>query len=74
LLILARYIVLNPVAAGLVQDPAEWRWSSFNATCGIRPQVDFLARQLLLSYFDSDGVPEEIFRRFVMDGIALIKG
>lgn len=34
LLELARYIVLNPVRAGMVEDPADWPWSSYRATCG----------------------------------------
>lgn len=29
-----RYIVLNPVRAGLVAHPRQWRWSSFQATAG----------------------------------------
>jgi REP element-mobilizing transposase RayT len=29
-----RYIVLNPVRAGLVAHPRQWRWSSFRATAG----------------------------------------
>jgi putative transposase len=29
-----RYVVLNPVRAGLVAHPGEWRWSSFRATAG----------------------------------------
>jgi len=29
-----RYIVLNPVRAGLVAHPGEWRWSGFRATAG----------------------------------------
>jgi REP element-mobilizing transposase RayT len=29
------YVVLNPVAAGLVSHPAEWPWSSFRATAGL---------------------------------------
>ena len=28
LLEVCRYVVLNPVLANLVQDPAAWRWSS----------------------------------------------
>lgn len=31
---LVRYVVLNPVLAGLVDDPAAWRWSSYRATAG----------------------------------------
>lgn len=29
-----RYIVLNPVRAGFVEHPGDWRWSSFRATAG----------------------------------------
>lgn len=31
---LHRYIVLNPVRAGLVAQPEDWPWSSYRATCG----------------------------------------
>jgi REP element-mobilizing transposase RayT len=31
---LVRYVVLNPVLAGLAPDPAAWRWSSYRATAG----------------------------------------
>ncbi len=34
LLELARYVVLNPVRAGQVKTPADWRWSSYRATAG----------------------------------------
>src|SRR5216117_1310095 len=30
-----RYVVRNPVRAGLVGDPAAWRWSSYRATIGL---------------------------------------
>jgi REP element-mobilizing transposase RayT len=30
-----RYVVQNPVSAGLVDDPGEWRWSSYRATVGL---------------------------------------
>lgn len=29
---LARYIVLNPVRAGIVEDAGQWPWSSYGAT------------------------------------------
>ena len=35
LLELARYIVLNPVRAGLVRSAREWPWSSYRATAGL---------------------------------------
>ena len=34
LLAVCRYVVLNPVRAGLCDDPADWPWSSYNATLG----------------------------------------
>ena len=52
LLHLSRYIHLNPVAAGLVESPAEWPYSSYHDYIGIRhgtlPQPD-----IILAQFDS---------------------
>jgi hypothetical protein len=36
LLELCRYVVLNPVRAGMVQKPNEWKWSSYEATAGVK--------------------------------------
>jgi putative transposase len=36
------YVVLNPVKAGLVADPSEWRWSSYRATAGMETLPDWL--------------------------------
>src|SRR3989338_752543 len=30
----SRYVVLNPVRAGMVKEPGGWPWSSYNATVG----------------------------------------
>ena len=38
-----RYIVLNPVRAGLVPHPGDWRWSSFLATAGKTAAPGFLS-------------------------------
>jgi len=35
LLELSRYVVLNPVRAGIVSGPEDWRWSSYRATMGL---------------------------------------
>jgi putative transposase len=53
LLELARYVVLNPVRAGMVQDPAQWPWSSHGAMLapGWLPSADWLATDKLLAYF-----------------------
>ena len=37
-----RYIVLNPVRAGLASHPRNWKWSSFRATAGEAPAPGFL--------------------------------
>jgi REP element-mobilizing transposase RayT len=45
LLTVCRYIVLNPVRAGFVSDPGDWRWSSYRATAGFATAVPFLTTQ-----------------------------
>jgi putative transposase len=42
LLELQRYIVLNPVRAGLVKRPEDWRWSSYRAMRGQIPAPSWL--------------------------------
>ena len=37
LLELARYVVLNPVRAGMVKKPDGWAWSSYRASLGLEP-------------------------------------
>jgi len=51
LLELSRYIVRNPVAAGMVDDVADWPWSSYRATAGEVPVPIFLNTGWLLSRF-----------------------
>ena|SRR5256885_5295277 len=46
-----RYILLNPVRAGLCAEPQEWRWSSFRATADLELPPDFLALSELLAIF-----------------------
>ena len=66
-----RYVVLNPVRAGICKRPEDWRWSSYRATAGLVPVPAFLAVDELLSMFIAP--PDEqraAYRRFVHDGIA----
>lgn len=52
LLCLCRYIELNPVRAGLVESPDEWKWSSFRQIAGIDEKgVVFLQTDWMLSQF-----------------------
>ncbi|MCM8594778.1 REP-associated tyrosine transposase [Accumulibacter sp.] len=68
---LARYVVLNPVRAGLVGDPGEWPWSSYRATVGAPEQApDWLERQWILSAFgETEGEAIAAYVGFVADGI-----
>jgi len=54
LLELTRYIVLNPVRAGLVANAGDWRWSSYNAIVGNAPQPAFLTTGWVLSMFSNN--------------------
>jgi REP element-mobilizing transposase RayT len=51
LLELARYIVLNPVRAGMCAAAADWPWSSYGASVGATDAPTFLALDWLLSQF-----------------------
>ncbi len=50
---LARYVVLNPVRAGMVADAADWPWSSHQAMLAPAwlPRPEWLATEKLLAYF-----------------------
>jgi REP element-mobilizing transposase RayT len=68
LLELARYVVLNPVRAGLCKDAGGWPWSSYRAFVGEAKRLAFLTVEWLLEQFGKE--PErarEHFRRFVLD-------
>jgi putative transposase len=70
LLELCRYVVLNPVRARLVEDPAEWPWSSYAATAGEAPVPEWLAADAVLGLLQSDGVAaRRSYVRFVAQGI-----
>ncbi|MBS1225325.1 MAG: addiction module toxin RelE [Proteobacteria bacterium] len=51
LLELSRYIVLNPVRAGMARNPAEWPWSSYRATAGLCDAPVWLCTDGWLSVF-----------------------
>ena len=69
LLELARYIVLNPVRAHLVQAPFEWEWSSYRATCNMARQPKWLAIDTILSMFSSSRSQAILqYKQFVEEG------
>jgi len=49
LLELCRYVVLNPVRAGLVRAAKDWPWSSYRATAGLAEAPPFLTVDWILA-------------------------
>jgi putative transposase len=65
-----RYADLNPVRAGLVREPADWRWSSHRACLGLERAPAFLAVNELLRLFGSEtGRARAAYRCFVLEGL-----
>lgn len=72
LLELHRYIVLNPVRAGLVVRPEDWIWSSYRATCGLRKRPSWLEVRWTLAQFGRDAeTAVTSYARFVSSAIAV---
>ncbi len=72
LLELCRYVVLNPVRAGVAERPEQYRWSSYLSTTGKAAQPGFLTIAWLLGNF-SNSLPESRhrYRQFVKEGIGI---
>jgi putative transposase len=58
-----RYVLMNPVRAGLVRQPGDWRWSSYRAIAGLTEPPAFLTSSLTLRLF-GDGAEADLRRRF----------
>lgn len=70
LLELSRYVVLNPVRAGIVKQPADWPWSSYRASVGLEPAAPWLARDGLLAQFAKRrSLAQQRYAQFVAEGI-----
>jgi len=69
LLEMARYIVLNPVRAEMVQSVRDWPWSSYRATVGEEQAPAFLTVDWILIQFDPDRKRATYaYRQFVRQG------
>jgi REP element-mobilizing transposase RayT len=69
-LVTARYIELNPVAAGMRSSPEEWEWSSCRAHMGRARPPGFLAHAEFLRMFAPDPVRAKVeYEQFLRDGI-----
>lgn len=66
LLELSRYVVLNPVRAGLCAGAGDWRWSSYRNVVGKAARPDWLAATATLELFGAEpGAARRAYARFV---------
>jgi hypothetical protein len=72
LLRLCRYMVLNPVRAGMVQTAAGWKWSSYRSTALLEPPPPWLEIDWTLRHFGTDRrAAAKRYRDFVAEGAGL---
>lgn len=70
LLELCRYVVLNPVRAGMVERPEQYRWSSYLPTLGKAAKPALLTTGWLLGNFSNTPVESHRrYRQFVTAGM-----
>jgi REP element-mobilizing transposase RayT len=70
LLELSRYVVLNPVRANMVQKSEERKWSSYEATAGLKTVPDYLTVGWILGLFSRNNKEaQKQYRKFVIEGI-----
>jgi len=70
LLELCRYVVLNPLRAGVVGSPGRYKWSSYRATAGIVRSPSFLTTDWVLSEFGRiRRKAQDRYKEFVKEGI-----
>jgi len=69
LLELCRYVVLNPVRAGLVRRAGDYRWSSYRATAGMEVRTAVLSTDWVLKQFAATpSRARQRYREFVSQG------
>lgn len=69
LLELSRYVVLNPVRAGMVSRPEDWNWSSYIAVMSDRDAPEWLDTDWLLRQFGKQrSKARQAYQGFVMAG------
>lgn len=66
LMVVARYVALNPERAKLCNRAVEWPWSSLRATLDLEQRPPFLTSDRILASFDDDAdVARTLLLRFV---------
>ncbi len=68
-----RYIHINPVDAGLIRAPEDWKWSDYHTYWSEKgdPKNQFTDPNLTLSYFGNDKLE---YRKFVNQGTGIDEG
>jgi putative transposase len=67
LVVVCRYVVRNPVRAGICSDPAAWEWSSYRATAGLRTPHPAFAAHDVLAFLGGEPVSaRRRYREFVL--------
>jgi putative transposase len=70
LLEVCRYVVLNPVRAGMVKRPEDWQWSSYRGTAGKgKPHPSLTADWILGQLSGKRAKAEKEYRQFVQEGM-----
>lgn len=70
LLEVCRYVVLNPVRAGIVRKPDEWKWSSYRGTAGERKPHPCLTADWVLGQFGTrKQQAQKKYKEYVRAGI-----
>lgn len=70
LLAVCRYVVLNPVRAGICAHPKDWPWSSYRGSAGIEAPEPFLTADWLLAQFASTRkLAQHRYRAYVEAGL-----
>ena len=70
LLEVCRYVVLNPLRAGMVERPEDWAWSSYRATAGKeQPHPSLITEWVLGQFSRTRAKAEKEYCQFVKWGI-----
>ena len=72
LLTLIQYVALNPVRAGMVERPEQYRWSSYRATAGLEEVPPWLTTDWALTPFGLDLITQQQgYRQYVDAGAGI---
>ncbi len=66
---LCRYVVLNPVRAGMVASVQDWHWSSYLPTVGRMPCPPWLDAAAVRGLFGDGAAARRAYERFVAQGL-----